>query len=549
MEGGAGGLRPRGVPVHQHLAPLVAGEKRQLRQGQLRLGGHRLENPPVVVEQARQGGAVEEVGVVLDEAVEPGRRLGQIDRHLRLGGAAVDGHRLELEPRQVHGLAGRVEEDQHDLEERRPRHVAGRIEVFHQLLERHVLVAVGVEGDLALAPQQLPEGGIAREIGAQHQAVGEEADQPLDLGLAPVGDQRADGDVLLRRPVMEERLEGGHHDDEERRPLTLGEGLEVLPELFAEFQRKRGPGVGTHGRPWPVGGQLERRHGAELAAPVGELLLQDAARQPVPLPDGEVEVLDGQFRQRRGEARGESIVDGRQLAREDPHRPAVVGDVVHVVVEQVLPLAGPEELGAHERPQGQVERLAGVGHGQAESLVPGVRRVGHPRAGVDVGDLHVHHLGEHLGRLTFHGAEGGAERLMAAHHLAQGALHDLGVELAFDAESLRDVVLRALGLELVEEPEALLSERQRMGLGRPVLARDARGLGRRFLLPLLLQLLEQQSALLERQLRDALGDIGVGHFNLLRILGGPKPVPAFSLPALRAAVPAGRCPPSPGSSG
>src|SRR6185295_12616344 len=100
--------------------------------------------------------------------------------------------------------------------------------------------------------------------------------------------------------------------------------------------------------------------------------------------------------------------------------------------------------------------------------------------------------------------EGGAQGLVAAHDLAQGALHHFRVELAVDPERLRDVVFRALRLEVVEEPEALLRKGERKRLPGAALPGDARRLRRPLLL--LLKLLEEQCALFRRQLGDAAGE-------------------------------------------
>jgi hypothetical protein len=53
-----------------------------------------------------------------------------------------------------------------------------------------------------------------------------------------------------------------------------------------------------------------------------------------------------------------------------------------------------------------------------------------------------------------------AERLVAAHHLAQAASQRVPVERSLEAKDHRDVVVRPAGVEAIEEPQALLGERQ-----------------------------------------------------------------------------------------
>jgi hypothetical protein len=59
------------------------------------------------------------------------------------------------------------------------------VQVGDDLLERHLLVVVGAERRAAHPFQQLAEGRITRQVGAQHQRVDEEADQVLQIDIAP----------------------------------------------------------------------------------------------------------------------------------------------------------------------------------------------------------------------------------------------------------------------------------------------------------------------------------------------------------------------------
>ena len=77
-----------------------------------------------------------------------------------------------------------------------------------------------------------------------------------------------------------------------------------------------------------VGGQLEgagRRQRAR--APAGEPR-SSAAPSAARAASRAVGVLHRQLGQRRGPARGEGLVEGRHLAQQDAHRPAVADDVV-----------------------------------------------------------------------------------------------------------------------------------------------------------------------------------------------------------------------------
>ena len=65
------------------------------------------------------------------------------------------------------------------------------LQLLDQLLERQVLVREGAQGFARTRPSSAREGRATRQVGAQHQGVDEEADQPFQLQLAPPGDRRA----------------------------------------------------------------------------------------------------------------------------------------------------------------------------------------------------------------------------------------------------------------------------------------------------------------------------------------------------------------------
>jgi len=62
-----------------------------------------------------------------------------------------------------------------------------------------------------------------------------------------------------------------------------------------------------------------------------------------------------------------------------------------------------------------------------------------------------------------------------ADNLVQAAAQRRNIERPFDAEGIRDVVGRAAGLQLVQEPQALLAERQRQRRGVTGHGADGRG--------------------------------------------------------------------------
>ena len=132
--------------------------------------------------------------------------------------------------------------------------------------------------------------------------------------------------------------------------------------------------------------------------------------------------------------------------------------MVHRDEQQVLAFLNPEEDRSQQRAVGEIERLLSGSAGQPErlSLAISDRRGGH-----------LAHLERLVARcrdnLYRHAAvrgEGRAQRLVTPDNLVERKAERRDIERAGQAKASRRVVRRA-GLELLDEPEPLLRERQR----------------------------------------------------------------------------------------
>ena len=70
-----------------------------------------------------------------------------------------------------------------------------RGKVFHQPLERHILMSEGLQSTVADPAEQLGEAGVTGQIGAQDEGVDEETDQVVEGLVGAPGDRGTDGDV------------------------------------------------------------------------------------------------------------------------------------------------------------------------------------------------------------------------------------------------------------------------------------------------------------------------------------------------------------------
>src|SRR5260370_40330893 len=107
---------------------------------------------------------------------------------------------------------------------------AGGVELLHELLEREVLVSIGLQRRLSDPREQLTEGWIAGEIAPQDQSVHEKTDQAFGLHLGPSGDRRTDGNVFLPGVAREKRLKCREQCHEQCRVLAATQLLQFLEQ-------------------------------------------------------------------------------------------------------------------------------------------------------------------------------------------------------------------------------------------------------------------------------------------------------------------------------
>ena len=113
-----------------------------------------------------------------------------------------------------------VEHIEKHVDDRRLAWVPRGPQLLHQLLEGQCPVGMGLQGDTPDPLQQLSEGGIARQVGAEDLDVEEATDQALQFHRAPLRNGCADGDVVLPRVAMEHGLKGRQQGHEQSDPFT-----------------------------------------------------------------------------------------------------------------------------------------------------------------------------------------------------------------------------------------------------------------------------------------------------------------------------------------
>ncbi|NQE66514.1 hypothetical protein NG2371_00962 [Nocardia gamkensis] len=472
----AGGV----VPAAQRLRGLLLVQQRDVADRPVRFGGDGLQQPAEAAAELGHGGRVEQVGGV--DQLGGDARAGAA----RGFGIAFRQHQLQVElgdvDRQVdtaHRQTGQLEtvlagvlERQHHLEQRVARLRTRRVQDLHQPLERQV--GVPERGDVGGAhrTQQLGERRTGLDRGPQHQGVDEHADQVVERALATTRDRRADRDVVLARQPRQQHGQRGVRDHEQRRAPGTGEFGELGVGLGVDLEDVRGAAAGGDRGARPVGGQVQLLgQAAQGVRPERDLLGDHRTRvvlgaEHLALPQREVGVLHLQRTPGGLAAVDAGAVGGHHVPGQRAHGETVGRDVVHHQGEHVLGGADLEQPGAERHLGGDVE-------GRADQPRELLGQFG-------FGDVDRREIGDDLrgghGLLTRRAVHLGverAQRLVAGQHVGDGDLQRLPVEQPGQPYRGRDVVHRRVGVEAVEEPHALLGQRQRNQL-RSLLRRQRR---------------------------------------------------------------------------
>ena len=139
-------------------------------------------------------------------------------------------------------------------------------------------------------------------------------DEPFQFRAPATRDGRADNQIALARPAGQQDVERSEEQHEQRDALRYRQGFQLCREFRRQAVAEAMTAIALQPRPGPVDGQVEEhRRILQVLPPVGSLPLQFGAGQPVPLPDCEIGVLDGQRGQQRWPAPGKRRVGGGQI--------------------------------------------------------------------------------------------------------------------------------------------------------------------------------------------------------------------------------------------
>ncbi|RMT43738.1 hypothetical protein ALP48_200015 [Pseudomonas syringae pv. solidagae] len=209
---------------------------------------------------------------------------------------------------------------------------------------------------------------------------------------------------------------------------------------------------------------------AQVSAPVVQLTLLLTGFQPAALPDRIIAVLHEQRLKRQRFTGQQCVVAAQPFVDQHVHRPAIGDHVVQVEQQQVLLFGQTQHLHGEQRPTLQIEGLCALfGHGLPRT---GPALFGRQGAQIGQADAHWRWRRNTLKRPVALLAESGAQAFMSLDQRTEGPLQQRQLQRTVQAHRHRQVVGRAVRVQLPEKPHALLGIGQAITLGQAGTGRD-----------------------------------------------------------------------------
>ena len=130
-----------------------------------------------------------------------------------------------------------------------------RVELLDQQLERHILIAVGIERLLPHPLQHLAEPVRAIHTHPQHPRVDEKPDEIIERLIQPPGDRRAHHHVLTDPDPMQQHRHHRLQHHRGGRVMRRRQRLDPRPHLRVDAHLHRVTAITGHRRAGPIQGQ------------------------------------------------------------------------------------------------------------------------------------------------------------------------------------------------------------------------------------------------------------------------------------------------------
>ncbi|MNM60894.1 hypothetical protein D3C81_721870 [compost metagenome] len=232
----------RRLPPCEQLPAAIGVKQLHSADGDLRLSADLFQQTDQLCADSCDGRRIEQLHGVVERQDQAALMVFfTVQLQIELGFAAVPRQFFGKQPREAtQGAEVALLVVEHDLEQAL---LASFGEGFEQLFERQVLVGLGLQRGLAHLGQQLVERQAPIELRTQYLGVDEKAHQALGFQARTVGVGHADADVGLPAVAMQQALETGQQDHEQRGVMGAGDTAQSFRQGGLQAHAQAGGGV------------------------------------------------------------------------------------------------------------------------------------------------------------------------------------------------------------------------------------------------------------------------------------------------------------------
>ena len=349
------------------------------------------------------------------------------------------------------------------LKDRVPAWVPFKPQMLHQGFERQFTVGKGVERRVPAPSQQFGKGRIAGQVAPQGGHVEKISNQRLDFAGGSRSDGRPDNNILRAGIPVQQHLKSRQHGHKKGAAFARTQGPQILSQRTGDVEKDIRSMEGLERRPGPVTGQLQhRKRAAQLRSPEIDLVgIGGFMGDGLSLPQGKVGILHAQLGWTRISPAGEGPIKHIQLVEQQPDGQSIRHDVMKVDEQDVFGFTKLEQRDTNQRKTRQVERFERFLRGQSLQSVFALL------AGqvIQFRDRDVDfELGmDELQGLAVLDGERRSQHLMSLNDFVEAVFQSLRIQRATKTNSIRHVIRRIPGRDLINHPHLALGKRKRGG--------------------------------------------------------------------------------------
>ena len=236
----------RNLRVRQDFGGAGCGQRKRIELF-IGIGNEEFEQTLELPEEFPHAPGVEQPGVVHQSQLITFRKAAHVKREVKLRVARGSAQSVEAQAMRLGWRRLEIEHVEEHLEQRRAAEIARWIDLLHQFLERHLLMRVGPEADVAHAGEKFAHGRLAAGAPAQDERVHEQAGHALGFRKGAPRNRAADHEIILPGKPRQQGLEAGEQGHEERGSLLRSERAQGSRKLLRQQQLFFGAVKALHG--------------------------------------------------------------------------------------------------------------------------------------------------------------------------------------------------------------------------------------------------------------------------------------------------------------